>query len=142
MHYFSDVKINEEVYSLVYGKGKVVFTLPAKQRIDGFYAFAVEYPNKNKKVYYTIDGYPDWSSSGESCQTVFYIKDVDLNDIDIQAPSKMLSEKQILKYKSNGTLEMQCPSGIWRNTNECPEKMVEKALRKSKYYLFRKEIQE
>ncbi|HEY9203795.1 MAG TPA: hypothetical protein VIM82_05630 [Sulfurimonas sp.] len=142
MHYFSDVKVNEEVYSLVYGKGKVIFTLPKKQRLDGFYAFAVEYPNKNKKVYYTVDGYPDWSSSDGCCQTVFYIQDVDLNDIDIQPPLKILSEKQILKSKNDGDLEMKCPSGIWRNINECPQKLVKKALLKSKYYLFRKKKQE
>lgn len=139
MHYFSNVKINEEVYSIVYGKGKVVFTLPKEHRIDGFYVFAVEYPNKNKRVHYTIDGYPDWTSSAGSCQTVFYTKDIDLNDMDIQAPSKILSEKQILKYKRDDILEMQCPSGIWRNTNSCPHKLVEKALKKSKFYLFRKD---
>ena len=30
MHYFSKVKVGEEVFSLVFGKGLVVMTLPKK----------------------------------------------------------------------------------------------------------------
>ncbi len=139
MHYFSKVKVRQEVFSLVYGNGIVVFALPKEHRLDGFYVFAVEYEEKKNTVHYTIDGYPNWSSAAGCCQTVFYKKDIDLSDMDIQPPSKIPSEKQILKYKEKGILEIQCPSGIWKNVDECPEKLMKKAFKKSKYYLFRKQ---
>lgn len=138
MHYFSDVKLEQEVFSLIYGKGKVIFALPKKHRLDGFYVFAVEYENK-QIVHYTLDGMPNWSPLDGGCQTVFYIEDVDLSDVDIQPPHKIPSEKQILKYKEKGTLEIQCPSGIWRNVDECPENLMKRAFKKSRYHLFRKQ---
>ena len=49
------------------------------------------------------------------------------------------SEKQILKWKNNSELEIQCPSGIWRNVEESPDILIKKALKKAKYYLFRKQ---
>lgn len=142
MHYFSKVKLNQEVFSLVYGKGVVVFALPKEHRVDGFYVFAAEYESskgKKQRIHYTVDGYPNWSSSAGACQTVFYKKDIDFSDMDIQPLKKILSEKQILKYMESDTLDMQCPSGIWRDVNQCPEKLVKKALKKDKYYLFRKQ---
>ena len=138
MHYFSKVKLEEEVFSLIYGRGKVIFTLPKKHRLDGFYVFAVAYSKKNT-VYYTIDGLPNWSNQEAACQTVFYEEDIDFKDMDIQAANKIPSEKQILKYKDNGVLEIQCPSGIWRNVDEVPESLMKKAFKKSKFYLFRKQ---
>ncbi|WP_373001704.1 hypothetical protein [Sulfurimonas sp.] len=138
MRYFSKVKLKQEVFSLIYGKGRVVFALPKEHRLDGFYVFAVEY-NNNQKVHYTIDGVPNWTHLDGGCQTVFYLQDIDLSDIDIQPPHKVPSEKQILKYKEKGTLEIQCPSGIWRNVDECPEELMKKAFKKSRYYLFRKQ---
>ena len=138
MHYFSKVKLKQKVFSLIFGKGEVVFVLPKEHRLEGFYVFAAEFGNK-KRVYYTIDGYPDWSDSESNCQTLFYEDDIDFRDIDIQAPTKVPSQKQILKYKDKGILEFQCPSGIWRNADEVPESLVKKAFKKSKYYLFRKE---
>ena len=141
MHYFNKVKVDEEVFSLIYGKGVVVMALPKKQRLDGFYIFAVKYKEK-QKIHYTADGFPDWCSADGCCQTVFYMKDVDLTDMDIQPTSKILSQKQILKFKDKGTLEIRCPSGIWRNVDETPEKLYKKAFKKDQYYLFRKEKQE
>lgn len=138
MYYFSKVKLKQEVFSLIYGNGVVVFTLPKEHRLDGFYVFAVKY-DKKQKVYYTVDGFPDWSSADGICQTVFYKDDLDFSDMDIQAPNKILSEKKILKYKEKGTLEIQCPSGIWRNVDESPESLMRKAFKKSKFYLFRKQ---
>ena len=139
MRYFSKVKVGQEVFSLVFGKGTVVFTLPKEHRLDGFYVFAAEYEKKKQKVHYTVDGYPNWASSDGCCQTVFYKNDIDFSDMDIQPLNKILSEKQILKYREKDVLEMQCPSGIWRNINECPEKLVNKAFKKAKDYLFRKQ---
>jgi len=138
MHYFNKVKVDDEVFSLVYGKGIVVMSLPKKNRIDGFYIFAVEYKNK-KKVHYTVDGFPNWCSSDGCSQTVFYMKDVDLTDVDIQPSDKILSQKKILKFKDKGVLEVRCPSGIWRNVDEAPEKIFKKAFKQEQFFLFRKE---
>ena len=138
MHYFNKVKEKQEVFSLIYGNGIVIFALPKEHRLEGFFVFAAEYETGHK-VYYTIDGLPNWSSTDVACQTVFYKKDIDFSDMDIQPPHKILSEKQILKYKDKGILEIQCPSGIWRNVDESPDKLMKKAFKKSKYYLFRKQ---
>ena len=138
MHYFSKVKMGQEVFSLIYGKGTVIFVLPKEHRLDGFYVFAAEYA-KNNKVYYTIDGLPNWSNNDTACQTVFYPEDINFKDMNIQAPNKIPSEKQILKYQEKGILEIQCPSGIWRNVDEVPKTLMKKAFKKSKFYLFRKQ---
>lgn len=138
MHYFSNVKLGQKVFSLIYGKGTVIFTLPKEHRLEGFYIFAAEY-KKNNKVYYTVDGFPNWSDKDICCQTVFYKDDVDINNMDTMEHTKVPSEKQILKWKENSTLEIQCPSGIWRNVEESPDVLIKKALKKAKYYLFRKQ---
>lgn len=51
MRYFRDVKVGQELFSLIYAKGIVTFVLPKEQRVDGFYIFAVEY---SKKRLFTI----------------------------------------------------------------------------------------
>lgn len=136
--YFNKVKVDEKVFSLVYGKGNVTYVLPKKHRVDGFYVFAVEYKNQHK-VHYTVDGFPDWCSSEGCYQTVFYMQDVDLADMNIQPADELLSKKQISKYKEKGKLEIRCPSGIWRNVDKTPDILIKKALKKDSYHLFRKE---
>lgn len=137
MRYFSNVKIKTKVFSLIYGKGIVIFVLPKEHMLEGFYTFAVEYKKKNI-VYYTIDGYPNWLA-GACCQTVFYRDDIDLQDFDTQDEENAPTIGQILKWQNNSTLEMQCPSGVWRNVEQTPSTLVNKALKKAKYYLFRKQ---
>ena len=137
MQYFSKVNVKEKVFSLIYGRGVIVFVLPKEHRIDGFYIFAAKY--KKHIVYYTVDGLPNWSSKDGACQTVFYEEDIDFKNIDMQEPTLIPSENQILKWKNNSVLEIQCPSGIWRNVEESPNDLIKKAIKKSKYYLFRKQ---
>ena len=138
MSYFSKVKIEQEVFSLIYGKGIVNFALPKKHRVDGFYIFAVEY-KKKKVVHYTVDGFPNWSTENGLCQTVFYKEDLDFMDVDMKPVKKILSEKKIIKLKEKGTLELQCPSGIWRNADEVPQKIFKDALKNSQLNIFREE---
>lgn len=137
MRYFSNVKIKQKVFSLIYGKGIVIFALPKEHMIEGFYTFAVEYKKKHI-VYYTVDGYPNWQNN-TCCQTVFYRDDINLNYMDTKNEDNPPSEKQILKWQNNSCLEIQCPSGIWRNIDETPDKIVKKAIKKAKYHLFRKQ---
>jgi len=138
MHYFSKVKEGQKVFSIIYGKGIVIFTLPKEHRLEGFYVFGVRYSKKNT-VYYTVDGFPNWSEKDSSYQTVFYKDDIDFDDMDTKDADKILSKKQVLKYKEKGTLEIQCPSGVWKSVDEVPEVLMKKALKKDRFYLFRKE---
>lgn len=134
--YFSKVKLDDEVFSLIFGRGKVTFALPKEQRVDGFYTFRVQY--EKCQVMYTDEGLPDWGA-GEKVQTVFYIKDINLKDHQVEADCEQpISKKQIHKYMENNTLEMRCPSGIWRNIQNCPSKVVQKAFKSLSFHMFRK----
>lgn len=138
MSYFTKIELGQEVFSIVYGDGIVDFVLPKKFRVDGFHVFSVEYNSKNKKVHYTIDGYPNWASANGEYQTVFYKEDINFSDTKTQESENILSKKKILKLRDQDSLEIQCPSGMWLDVNECPEKLIKKALKKSNYHLFRK----
>lgn len=136
MGYFKDIKLEDKIYSLVYGEGTVNFVLDEKVRTEGFYIFQVEY--NNGKVYYTEDGVPEWCN--EFCtQTVFYKDDLDIPESDFtRVDTEMLSMKKIVKFKEQDKLEMRAPSGAWRNVNQCPPKEFLDAIKNEKFYLFRK----
>lgn len=136
MRYFDNVEVGEEVFCLIYGKGRIIMALEKEQRVDGFHIFEAEY--KKKKVHYTVDGFPSWCSTDGGCQTVFYLHDIDFSEMNIQPTNKVLSKKQIMKHKEKGTLEVRCPSGIWRNVEEAPENIFKKAVKSEKLHIFRK----
>lgn len=138
MHYFDDVKLNDKVYSLIFGLGKVCFIVDPGSRIAGFHSFEVEYENKHR-VFYTDDGVPNWCNAPGDCQTIWYTKDIDLLSEDFSSAGTELTKKKILKLKLNNKLEMRCPSGIWRNVKGCPERVIIEALANERYHLFRKE---
>lgn len=52
---------------------------------------------------------------------------------------KILSKKKIYKLKDKGMLEVQCPSGIWRNADEVPQKLFNDAMKNSQLNIFREE---
>lgn len=137
MSYFDDVKTKQEVFSMIYGNGKVCYVLDKKSRTDGFFTFQVQY--ETEKVYYTTDGVPDWCSFEGNCQTVYYKDDLDKPEMSYeQRQDDVLSEKKIMKLKDQDRLEIRTPSGAWINANVCPPKLVFEALRNENYYLFRK----
>lgn len=136
--YFEDVKKGDELYSIVFGKGTVVMALEPEMRVDGFYAFQVKFGD-SEFVHYTLDGYPNWCSKGGCIQTVFYPKDVDFGSMDFEPIEKVIKEKKVKKLKESDELEMRCPSGAWRNVNECPTDVVKRMLDTAKYHLFRKD---
>jgi len=37
MSKFTDIKLNDEIYSVVFGLGKVIFALTNSLRLDGYY---------------------------------------------------------------------------------------------------------
>ena len=137
MAYFDDVELNDEVYSLIYGKGRVKYVLDVKLRTTGFYIFQVEF--KSADIFYTEDGIPEWCSKDGNCQTVYYKGDPEMPELDFQTIDKdLLSRKKILKLKEQGKLEMRVPSGAWMNVNEIPPKVYIYALKHDELYLFRK----
>lgn len=138
MAYFDDVEKNDEVYSIVYGHGKVKYVLDKKSRTPGFYIFQVQF--ENDSVFYTEAGIPEWCSTKGCNQTVFYKGDMDMLDLDYQTIKKdLLSKKKIAKLKEAGELEMRAPSGAWINANYVPPKVYLAALKYEELYLFRKE---
>lgn len=136
--YFEDVRKDDEVYGLLYGKGEVCFVLDKKFRLEGSYMFEVQY--KTKKVFYNEDGVPDWCSGNGDCQTVFFADDLEKPEQDFDARyGDLLSKKKIIKLQEKGSLEMRTPNGSWRNVERCPQDLFMKAIKYEDFHLFRKE---
>ena len=133
--YFDDVEVGDTVFGLVFGKGKVIYSL-GDARIQGFYSFEVEFEN-GQRVYYTDEGIPNWCSTLDF-QTVFYANDICMCDLELEPVSKILSAKKIIKYRDKGILEMRCPSGVWIDIEKCPQNFLENALESGNFHLFRK----
>jgi hypothetical protein len=137
MEYFDNVKLNDEVYGFIYGKGTVTYVINDQFDIDGFYAFEVTYDN-GESVFYTKEGVPNWCNSAGCLQTVYWRDDIDLIDEDFSPSEGSMAPKKIMKLRLKDKLEMKCPSGIWRSVSQCPESVFLGAITKEQYYLFRK----
>ena len=133
--YFSEIKKDSEVYSLIYGDGVVQNVLAVDARIDGFYIFSVLFGKKI--VHYTETGIPSWCEQSCETQTVFYKSDIDFDRVDFKPLKEVLSIKKIKKMIGTGKLEVLCPSGLWRNAESCPSEVINKAIKKTKTHLFR-----
>lgn len=130
MAYFSDAKIGDKVYGLIFGKGKIVDIFP-----DSYYSIMVEFKN-GYEVPYTDDGIPGWGNFKK--QTLFFREDVDLCNEDFSPVDKPMAYKKIIKLREKKKLEVRCPSGIWTNAKKVDDEYIEKILKKDKYHLFRK----
>jgi len=129
--YFYNVKVDDKIFGLVYGEGKVINTYDK----GDFYSFEVEYENSSS-VHYTIEGYPNWGNFDE--QTIFYQNDINIFDLDISPIKKILTIKQIIKLRSKNKLEIRNKSGIWRDFCKTPLDYREKMLEDKRFHLFRK----
>lgn len=131
---FKDVKVDDEIYSLVFGKGKVIFVLSEKYRIPNCYTFQVEYKN-DQRVYYTTDGEPNWCTSKTSCKrTICFMDEVDL---DYSANYKKLKKKDIKRLLDDEMIEMRSPAGGWIDASLMPDMMIQNAIKNKDYHLFR-----
>jgi hypothetical protein len=130
MKYFTNVREQDKVYGLIYGKG-VVRTV-----LNGHYHFEVEYEN-GQVVPYTEDGIPGWNTALDF-QTVFYKDNIDLYTLDFSPVQKILSPKKIIKLRNDNMLEVRCPSGAWIQVNKCPQNITEDYLENKQFHLFRK----
>ncbi|MDQ7085419.1 MAG: hypothetical protein Q9M36_11060 [Sulfurovum sp.] len=138
MHKFKDIKLHDELYSIVFGMGKVVFVLTKSLRLEGYYILEVEYHN-GQKVFYTEDGKPDWCQDKENCTlTIYYKEEVNFDKVDTKPKKKILKRQKINTLKHEDKLEMMSPAGGWIDANLMPNIMVENALKNEEYHLFRK----
>lgn len=134
---FKNVEYDDEIYSLVFGVGKVIFVLSESFRVPNCYTFQVEYKN-DQRVYYTEDGEPNWCSSKTSCKrTICYLSEVDL---DFSANYKKLKKKEIKRLLEEERLEMRAPAGGWIDVDIMPNMMVQNAIKNKDYHLFRESI--
>lgn len=135
--YFNKVKLNDEIYSLVYGNGVVCYVLEKEFRLSGSYMMQVQY--EKEKVYYTEDGIPNWCKVKGDCQTAYYKKDNDRPEMDFATSKRdILTPKKIAKLKERGELEMRVPSGAWMNVDVIPVAVFLQALKAKSFYIFRK----
>jgi len=135
---FTDIKLGDEMYSVVFGVGKVVFVLAKSLRLDGYYVFEVEYEN-GQRSHYTEDGKPGWCRDINKCtKTIHYKHEVDLSVIDTKEKKKILERHKIDKFRKNDKLEMKSPAGGWIDANLMPDIMVDNAINNEEYHLFRK----
>jgi len=138
MSRFSEVKLNDEIYSLVFGLGKVIFVLAKPLRLDGYYVFEVEYKN-GQRVHYTEDGRPNWCKNINNCnKTICYKDEVDFEQVDTKKKKKILPKHKIEKLRNRDELEMMSPAGGWIDANLMPDIMVDNAINSGEYHLFRK----
>jgi len=136
MSYFSNAKEKEEVFGLIYGKGIIRSVWE-----NSYYSFEVEY-NNGQVVPYTEDGYPAWITNKNEFQTVFYAKDIDLQNLDFSCSTKVLDAKKIIKLRNKNKLEVKGPSGIWQSTDKFPDMLQQEYLEDNKLHLFRKVLNE
>jgi hypothetical protein len=135
---FSDIKLNDEMYSIVFGLGKVVFVLAKSLRLDGYYVFEVEYEN-GQKVFYTEEGKPNWCRDINNCtKTICYKHEVNFDELDTKPKTKILTKHKIEKLRYDDILEMMSPAGGWIDANLMPDIMVDNAINNEEFHLFRK----
>ena len=138
MNKFTDIKLNDEMYSIVFGLGKVIFVLAKSLRLEDYFIFEVQYEN-GQKVYYTEDGKPNWCRDINNCtKTIYYKEEVNFDELDIKPKKKIFTKNKINELRYQDALEMMSPAGGWIDANLMPDIMVDNALQKEQYHLFRK----
>lgn len=135
---FTDIKLHDEIYSIVFGLGKVIFVLTKPLRLDGYFVFEVEYDN-GQRVHYTEDGKPNWCQDINYCtKTIYYKHEVNFEQLDTKPKKKILKKEKINALRHKNKLEMMSPAGGWIDAYLMPDIMVDNAIKNKKYHLFRK----
>jgi len=130
MGYFKKAKVGDNVYGLVFGKGRITAVYP-----DSHYSLMVEFDN-GYEVPYTEEGVPGWGRFKK--QTLFYRTDVDLSEADFAPINKILSPKRIIRLREKNQLQVRLPSGLWKSVKKADPAYVEQLLENEQYHLFRK----
>lgn len=140
MNKFENIEVGHEIYSIVFGIGKVNFVLAKSLRLDGYYIFEVTY-NNGQKVWYTEEGQPDWCQEKNACtKTILFKDEITIDDIDTTPPKKLLKKKKILKLHLEDNLEMKSPAGAWIDSSLMPDILFDNAINNKEYHLFRERI--
>ncbi len=132
MAYFDNAKVGDQVYGLIFGKGKIVECYE-----NAHYTIMVRFAN-NDEVPYTEEGLPGWGNFNK--QTCYYRKDIDLTKVDFSPIEKVLSHKKIIKLREKEKLEVRLPSGVWSNAKKCPDSYIKDICENENYHLFRKKL--
>lgn len=130
MSYFKKAKLNQKVYGLVFGRGKITEVFD-----ESHYKILVTFKN-GYEVPYTDDGIPGWGNF--KSQTLFYRDDLNIGKADFSPTNKVLSIKKIIKHRENGNLEVRLPSGMWVKYTKADANYIETLLEDKKFHLFRK----
>ncbi len=125
------VKLNKKVFGPVFGPGEITSVWE-----DSYFSFEVTYKTGDV-IAYTAEGIPSWNTDLEE-RTVYSKEEIDIFDLDMAPSNGKLSAKKIIKLKMKGDLEIKCPSGIWRQADECPQNIVLFYMKDGLYHLFRK----
>ena len=137
MKRFSEIKLGDKIYSVVYGIGEVIFVLDKKYRLDGYFVFEVEYKD-SCTVHYTENGIPGWCRDMNSCaSTIYYRDEIDLEKFDSSAVEITLKKYEIRELRDNYQLEMISPAGHWIDASLMPDLLVDKAIASNKFHMFR-----
>jgi len=138
MNKFADVELNDEIYSMIFGMGKVIFVLAKPLRLDGYYVFEVKYEN-GQRVHYTEDGRPSWCRDMKKCNRTICFKDeVDMCALDTNTHDiERLTLNRITQLKEHDELDMLSPAGGWVDANLMPDIMVDNAINNEEFHLFR-----
>ncbi len=134
MAYFSNAKEGEEVYGLIFGKGKILQVFS-----ESYYSIMVKF-NNGYEVPYTDEGIPSCGSF--DTQTLFYRQDIDLFNEDFSPVEEVLGHKHIIKLRQENALEVRLPSGVWKGVEKADEEYIERIVQKELYHLFRQKNKE
>ena len=145
MKYLSDIQIDDEVISIIYGDGIITNVLDKQRRADGFFMCTASYLDDNGGeffIHYTEDGIASWCNKDIAlCGKTIYIKaDLDIKIYDYSANTKPLSMKKIKKLYDSEELEIRTPAGFWLDIDKVPESLINKYIKKGFEYMFRESL--
>ncbi len=130
MAYFDNAKAGDKVFGLIFGKGKIVEVFD-----EHYYSLIVRFKN-GYEVPFNKEGVAGWGNFNK--QTLFYLKDIQLDKLDFSPLLEVLKPKEIQKLRNKNKLEIRVPSGLWVDVKKADQSYVEAMLEKKRYHLFRK----
>jgi hypothetical protein len=132
MSYFKKAKVDDRVFGLIFGKGKIAEVFDN----DHFFKLKVEFDDGDE-VFFTIEGVPNVSNI--DYQTLFFEDDKKIQKItEYERLENILSEKKVLKLYKKGILEYRTKSGIWIDSEKVPKDMMWESLANGALHHFRK----
>lgn len=139
---YDRINVDEYVFDIIYGEGVIV-----DMNGEGDYPIVAVFSNKepHTTMSYTKSGIPAWVKSGEWDRVLYTADELTLLDIaSYLSPNfKVLKLEEIFKIENKhmvevrSGIEVRCPSGIWVNSLNLPECIIDEYLEKDALHLFR-----